>query len=103
MSTTEFAEVVVYSNWCAYDCYPGEKENTQIKAGDQLNILWPDGISEIVRVWVVESSREGSDMGRRVDIPIRTACVEVRHRGIKLLVPLREHGVKIRRLTCIAE
>lgn len=73
-----------YSNWCEYDQLDG---NTLID-GEELCVQFPDGTSLDLRVTVVESSYEASDMGHPWRVPVRKAYWETKVRGIPVRVPL---------------
>lgn len=77
--------IELYSNWCEYDRLDG----SNVIDGEELCVQFPDGTTLDLRVTVVESSYEISDMGHPCRVPVRRAYWDTKVRGVPVRVPLR--------------
>lgn len=81
--------IEVYSNWCYHDYLDGK----ELKDGQRLLLLWPDGLKQSVFVRV-ESTIKYLNTGSSSDsITIRKAFVNVMHHGAHVKIFLEGTGV----------
>lgn len=76
--------VETYSNWSRIDQLDGR----DIRAGEFLDITWPDGSESREMARVSASSETAWDHGKPCSIPVRKAYFVLTHRGASVDVPL---------------
>jgi hypothetical protein len=93
----DFKEITVCRDWCCCDQLDGE----ELKDGERLDLLWPDGSIIIgASVKLREFSETCMEHGGIAEIPYKMAYYKTMHRGARVMVELRESSVKARRSLC---
>ena len=73
----EWLKFTTYSNWCEIDRL-GE---TNLKNGDEVEILWPNKKVTNHILEVRKSSYNISDMGSPYTVPVSTAYIKIEYNG----------------------
>jgi hypothetical protein len=90
-----FHEVKEYTNWCHLDQIDGKN----IKDGEKLELIWPDGHTMLCNVIVEGGHKEVLDMNSTYLCPISYAFAMIEHHGSELKIRLADvKGLKARRV-----
>lgn len=92
---SDFSPIVQYSDWGYFDQLDGKT----LQEGEKLFVRWPDG-SETQHICHIKStSIYIMEHGSHCDIPTVQAIVRINHNGVQAEIPLRQPGIKCRRVT----
>ena len=92
VKSLNWGTVEAYQQWCDVDHLHGD---TLIE-GEELEVLWPDGSYEGIKVHLVDKSYDISDMGHPYRVGVLKAYADTTYHGTRALIPLV--GLKVRRL-----
>ena len=79
-------------DWCDIDRLHGNA----LVDGEKLEVMWPDGTTEAVKVHLVDHSYAVNDMGSMYNVPVLKAHADTLYHGARALIPL--HGLNVRRI-----
>lgn len=90
----EFKLVECYSNWCYEDYLDGR----ELKDGEILESLWPDGTKFNCEVILKKERIVICDMGHDYDTHDHKSFISLKTFGTETLIPLRHSKIKFRRV-----
>lgn len=92
VKNTEWGKVDACKDWCDIDRLHGEF----FKEGERVEVMWPDGTLEQIKVCIADHSYDVNDIGVAYRVNVKKAHADTTHHGAQAIIPL--FGLNVRRI-----